>query len=180
MKKLLVIAAFIALSAQSAFALSVTANAGAYVPTGKYGDLFKIGYTYGISAEQSIFLFTSIKLNYNRYHSEGKSGSFYSDADMQGDAVEVMIKLAPWDFIIEPYVAAGGGYYNNKIKLAGNKYTQDGFGFVGEAGLNFNFFIMSAGLAAKYSAPHISGDGFSDTAESFSVGATLSVHIPLL
>lgn len=181
MKKILFAAIFTFIMVQSAMALSVSANGGAYVPIGSYGNMFNAGYDYGLTLEEEIFIFTSLKLNYHRYHAEGKSGNdWYSGSDLDGDAVELMLKVAPFDFIVEPYIAAGGGYYNNRINTKWNKYTQDGFGFVGEAGFNVSFFIMSVGINAKYYSSKLNGGGRSDTAESFTVGAILSVHIPLL
>ena len=72
MKRILIGIIFTLLATQSAFALSVSANGGAYIPTGKYGDIFDVGYGYGLLLEQNIILFTSLKLDYSRYHAQGK------------------------------------------------------------------------------------------------------------
>lgn len=176
MKKILLSVFFILIFSQSAYALSINAQAGGYFPIKDYGEYFDVGYYYGLSAEQKILPFTSLKLNYSRYVSEGKSNTRYSSGELKGDTIELMVKVAPIDFIISPYISAGGGYYNNKIEINRDKSTYDGFGFVGEAGFNVNFFIMSAGIHVKYNyAKFNSGI---KTMENVTAGATFSIHIP--
>ncbi len=178
MKKIILTFVFIVISAQSALALSVSAHGGAYVPLSDYGNNFNTGYNYGLAIEHELFFFTSLKANYHRYHADGKKNTFYNGSELDGDAIELMIKFAPFDFIVEPYISAGGGYYNNKVKFSNNKVTYDGFGFIGEAGLNVNFFIMSAGIHAKYIYSEFNSGP--KNMESVNVGATFTIHIPFI
>lgn len=178
MRKVLLSISFIFILSQSAYALSFNAHGGGYAPINDYGDNFDIGYYYGISAEHEIFPWTSLKFSYDRYVSNGKKHSAYSGSKLEGDSIEILVRVAPFDFIVEPYISAGGGYYNNKVRFDNNdKSTYDGFGFVGEAGFNVNFFIMSAGIHAKYTYAKFN-HGIK-TMENLKFGATFTIHIPL-
>lgn len=182
MKKMLFAVLFVAIMAQSAMALSLSANGGVYVPQGSYGNVFNVGYDYGLSLEKDIFLFTSLKANYHKYYAKGKDGGYFkSGTELDGNAAELMLKVAPFDFIVEPYVAVGGGYYFDKITpKTGEPTRQNRFGFVGEAGLNINFFIFSVGLNAKYYTSKLNGDNDLNNGNAFTAGAVLTVHIPVL
>ena len=180
MKKILFAVLFVAITAQSAFALSLSANGGVYVPQGSYGNEFNVGYDYGLSLEKDIFIFTSLKANYHKYHAKGKDGGHLPGSKLDGNAAELMLKVAPFDFIVEPYVAVGGGYYWDKITTKTDSYPQNRFGFVGEAGFNINILIFSVGLNAKYYTSKLNGDNDLNNGNAFTAGAVLTVHIPVL